>query len=142
MTDYDPDNIFGKILRGEMPCHRAFEDEAILVMMDVFPQSRGHTLIIPKTPSRNILDADPDALAKVARYLPRVARAVRTATKADGLRLMQFNEAPSGQTVFHLHFHLVPIYVDVALAHHAAGARADDAELAALAEAIGAQLAA
>lgn len=142
MTDYDPDNIFGKILRGEMPCHRAFEDEAILVMMDVFPQSRGHTLIIPKTPSRNILDADPDALAKVARYLPRVARAVRTATKADGLRLMQFNEAPSGQTVFHLHFHLVPIYVDVALAHHAAGARADDAELAALAEAIGAELAA
>lgn len=141
MIPYDRDNIFAKMTRGEIPCHRVFEDDTILVIMDIFPQSRGHTLVVPKAPSRNILDADPEALARVAKYLPPVARAVKAATKADGLRLMQFNEAASGQTVFHLHFHLVPIYVDVALAHHAAGARADDAELAALAKAIAAELA-
>lgn len=140
MSDYQPDNLFAKMLRGEIPCHRVFEDDTMLVIMDVFPQSRGHTLVIPKAPSRNILDADPEAMAKVARSLPALARAVKDATKADGLRLMQFNEAASGQTVFHLHFHLIPIYVDVSLGHHAAGKRADDGELAGLAKAIAAQL--
>jgi len=73
---YEPDNIFAKILRGEIPCHRVFEDETLLVMMDVFPQSRGHTLVIPKAASRNILDADAEAVARVARHLPRLGRAV------------------------------------------------------------------
>ena len=140
MTPYDPQNVFGKMLRGEIPAHKVFEDEAILVTMDIFPQSRGHILVIPKAASRNLLDADPAVLAKVATYLPRLSRALMAATKADGLRLMQANEAPSGQTVFHLHFHLIPIYEGVDLRGHAGGGRADDGELAALAKAIAAEL--
>jgi histidine triad (HIT) family protein len=140
MSAYDPDNIFAKVLRGEIPSHRVFEDDTILVMMDIFPQSRGHTLVIPKEPSRNMLDAEPEAVAKVARYLPGLSRAVMAATKADGLRLMQFNEAPSGQTVFHLHFHLIPVYAGLELGRHASAGRADDAELAALAKAIATEL--
>lgn len=142
MTDYDPQNIFGKILRGEMPCHKVFEDDTILVMMDVFPQSRGHMLVLPKAPSRNVLDADPKMLAAVASYLPRLGRALMDATGADGLRIMQFNEVPAGQTVFHLHFHLVPMYQGVEMGAHAGGGRADDPQLAELAGRIGARLAA
>ena len=100
---YDPSNIFGKILRGEIPAHKVYEDATALVMMDVFPQSRGHVLVVPKAASRNLLDADPAALAEVIPLVQRVAKAVKTATGADGIRLAQFNEAPAGQTVFHLH---------------------------------------
>lgn len=136
---YDPSNIFGKILRGEIPAHKVYEDDAALVMMDIFPQSRGHTLIIPKAPSRNLLDADPTALAAVMPLVQRVANAVKSATQADGIRLAQFNEAPAGQTVFHLHFHIIPVYEGTPLAAHAGG-KADDGELAALAKAIAAGL--
>lgn len=140
MTDYDPQNLFAKMVRGEIPCVKVFEDDTILVIMDIFPQSRGHTLVIPKAASRNLLDADPHALVEVARYLPRLARAVKAATRADGLRLVQFNEAPAGQTVFHLHFHLIPMYEGVELGRHAGGGRADEAELQELASAISSQL--
>jgi histidine triad (HIT) family protein len=140
VTAYDSSNIFAKMLRGEVPAHRVFEDGVVLVTMDIFPQSRGHMLVIPKAQSRNLLDADPAELAVVAPYLPRLSRALMTATKADGLRVMQFNEAPSGQTVFHLHFHLIPVYEGVELGRHAGGGRADDAELAVLAKAIAAEL--
>ena len=136
---YDPSNIFGKILRGEIPAHKVYEDDTALVMMDIFPQSRGHTLVIPKAPSRNLLDADPAALAAVVPLVQKVANAVKQATGADGIRLAQFNEAPAGQTVFHLHFHVIPVYEGVALGAHGDG-KADDAELAALASAIGAAL--
>ncbi|MBU1306961.1 MAG: HIT family protein [Alphaproteobacteria bacterium] len=136
---YDPSNIFAKILRGEIPAHKVFEDDTALVMMDLFPQSRGHTLVIPKSASRNLLDADPAALSAVMPLLQRVARALKAATGADGMRLAQFNEAPAGQTVFHLHFHLIPVYEGKALAPHAGG-KADDAELAELAKAIAAHL--
>lgn len=136
---YDPSNIFAKILKGEMPCHKIYEDEVALVMMDIFPQAKGHTLIIPKAESRNLLDADPAALSAVMPLVQRVAKAVVAATGADGLRLAQFNEAPAGQTVFHLHFHLIPAYDGVALGAHASG-RADDGELAALAKDIAAKL--
>lgn len=136
---YDPTNIFAKILKGELPCHKVYEDDMALVMMDIFPQSKGHTLVIPKAPSRNLLDADPAALSAVMPLVQRVARAVQAATGADGLRLAQFNEAPAGQTVFHLHFHLIPAYEGVALGAHASG-RADDAELAQLAADIAAAL--
>ena len=139
MTDYDSSNIFGRILRGEMPSIPVFEDETVLVAMDVFPQSRGHMLVIPKAPSRNLLDADPEMVAAVAARLPRLARAVKAATGADGVRLMQFNEAPAGQTVFHLHFHLIPVYAGIELDRHAGG-KADEAELRALAAAIAAAL--
>ena len=136
---YDPSNIFGKILRGEIPAHRVYEDATALVMMDIFPQSRGHTLIVPKAASRNLLDADPVALAAVIPLVQKVANAVKQATGADGIRLAQFNEAPAGQTVFHLHFHVIPVYEGVALGAHGGG-KADDADLAALARDIAAAL--
>ena len=140
MTGYDPQNIFAKILRGEIPSEKVYEDETILAMMDVFPQSRGHVLVLPKSASRNLLDADPGDVALVAAYLPKLARAVKAATKADGVRLMQFNEAAAGQTVFHLHFHLIPVYAGTEMGRHGATGQADPTELKALAEAIAAQL--
>lgn len=136
---YDPSNIFGKILRGELPAHKVHEDETAIVMMDLFPQSRGHTLIVPRAPSRNLLDADPDVLSALMPLVQRVAKAVKNATGADGLRLVQFNEAPAGQTVFHLHFHLIPIYEGVPLSAHGGG-KAEESELAELARAIAAAL--
>ena len=139
MTAYDPQNIFAKILRGEIPAHKVFEDENVLAMMDIFPQSKGHLLVIPKAPSRNLLDADPATLATAIPYVQRLAKAVQTALGADGVRVAQFNEAPAGQTVFHLHFHIIPIYVNAELAPHAGG-KADDADLAAQARAIAAAL--
>ena len=137
--NYDPSNIFAKILRGEIPAHKVYEDDNALVMMDIFPQSRGHTLVIPKANSRNLLDAEPAVLSAVFPLVQRVAQAVQRATNADGIRLAQFNEAPAGQTVFHLHFHIIPAYEGTALAPHAGG-KADDSELAELAKAISAEL--
>ena len=139
MTNYDDSNIFAKVLRGEIPSIKVFEDDTLLVMMDIFPQSRGHTLVIPKAPSRNLLDADPAVLAGVAQALPRFARAVKDAMSADGVRLVQYNEAPAGQTVFHLHFHLIPVYEGVELGRHGGGeADYDDlrAQAAAIAKAL------
>lgn len=136
---YDPSNIFGKILRGEIPAHKVYEDDVALVMMDLFPQSRGHTLIVPKAPSRNLLDADPATLAAIMPVVQKVANAVKAATGADGIRVVQFNETPAGQTVFHLHFHIIPVYEGVPLGAHGGG-KAEDGELAALAKDIAAAL--
>ena len=136
---YDPSNIFAKILRGEIPAHKVYEDDIALVMMDIFPQSRGHVLVIPKAASRNLLDADPAALSALMPLVQKVANAVKAATNADGIRLAQFNEAPAGQTVFHLHFHLIPVYEGTALGAHGGG-QADNDELAALAKEIAANL--
>jgi histidine triad (HIT) family protein len=141
MAAYDPENIFAKILSGAFPSHKVYEDDAVLAIMDVFPQSRGHTLVIPKAGSRNLLDADPAVLSAVMPTVQKLARAVMSATGADGLRLDQFNETPSGQTVFHLHFHLIPAYEGEAIGHHASGGRADDGELATLAKMIAEELA-
>jgi histidine triad (HIT) family protein len=138
-VNYDPSNIFAKILAGEIPSTKVFEDDVLLAIMDVFPQSRGHVLVIPKAASRNLLDADPAVVARVSGYLPRFARAVKAATGADGVRLAQFNEAPAGQTVFHLHFHLIPVYEGVELGRHGGG-QADSDELQELAAAISAHL--
>jgi histidine triad (HIT) family protein len=140
VTAYDPANIFGKIIRGEIPAHKVYEDADVLVMMDIFPQSKGHVLVIPKAESRNLLDADPAALARAIPQVQRVARAVNTALKPDGLRLVQYNEAPAGQSVFHLHFHIIPVYEGTELGRHGQG-RADDVELAQQAKAIAEALA-
>ena len=105
---YDPNNIFAKILRGEIPSHKVYEDADALVIMDAMPQSPGHTLIIPKAPSRNLLDADPTVLSRLAPLVQKIARAVKEAFMADGVTGVQFNEPASGQTVFHLHFHVIP----------------------------------
>jgi histidine triad (HIT) family protein len=118
MTEYDPNNIFGKILRGEVPCHRLHEDGETLAFMDVMPQSPGHALVIPKKASRNLLDADPVAFAPALAVVQKLARAIKTAMAADGIMIAQFNEAAAGQTVFHLHFHVIPRYVGQELRRH------------------------
>lgn len=129
MSAYDPTNIFARILAGDIPSHKVFEDDHVLSFMDVNPQSKGHTLVIPKTGSRNILDADPDVLAQTITRVQTIAKAVKEALNADGIRVVQFNEEVAGQSVFHLHFHVIPVYQGVALKPHT-GEMADNAELA------------
>ncbi|CAI9401279.1 hypothetical protein ANOBCDAF_00664 [Pleomorphomonas sp. T1.2MG-36] len=140
MTAYDADNIFAKILSGDIPSHKVYEDDDTLAFMDVMPQSDGHTLILPKTPSRNILDVDPEVLAKVIKVTQKIAKAAVKAFEADGAVVMQYNEAPAGQTVFHLHFHVVPRYLGVPLRPHT-GKMADGSLLAGQAEKLKAALA-
>lgn len=132
---YDSNNIFGKILRGEIPCHRVYEDDDTLAFMDVMPQSPGHLLVIPKTPSRNLLDADPVVLSRLMPVVQKLARAAKEAFDADGITIIQFNEPAAGQTVFHLHFHIIPRYEGQALKPHS-GQMEDNEVLAAHAEKI------
>ena len=108
MPAYDPQNVFAKILRGEMPCHKVYEDEKTFAFMDVMPRADGHVLVIPKNPARTILDAAPDDLCATYRTVQKVARAVKEAMQADGLTIQQFNERAGGQLVFHLHVHVLP----------------------------------
>jgi len=138
---YDANNIFAKILRGEIPCHKVYEDADAIVFMDVMPQSAGHTLVVPKAPSRNLLDADAAVLAKVIPLVQKVAVAAKSAFNADGISIAQFNEPAGGQTVFHLHFHIIPRYEGQALHIHARQME-DTAVLAANAEKLKAALAA
>src|SRR4051794_26994697 len=138
---YDEDNIFAKILRGEAPAAKVFEDDHVMAFMDVFPQGRGHTLVIPKhSHARNLLDAEPQVVGPLILGVQRVVRAVRAALNPDGIAVMQFNGAPSGQTVYHLHFHIIPRWEGQALRGHAGGGMADAAELKALAEQIAAKI--
>jgi histidine triad (HIT) family protein len=115
MTVYDNNNIFAKILRGEFPCHKVYEDEHTLAFLDIMPRAPGHTLVIPKAPARNILDINPDALAHVAIASQKIARAAMTAFRADGITLQQFSETAGGQVVFHLHVHVMPRHTGIAL---------------------------
>ena len=108
MPAYDDQNIFAKILRGEIPCFKVFEDEETFAFMDINPRSTGHCLVIPKTPCRNMLDASPAQLAACMATVNRLANACMKAFDADGISLMQFSEAAGGQEVFHLHFHIHP----------------------------------
>jgi histidine triad (HIT) family protein len=140
MTAYDDSNVFAKILRGELPSHKLYEDDATIAIMDVMPTADGHALVIPKTPSRNILDADPAVLARIIPVVQRLAKAVKAAFAADGVAVYQFNEPASGQSVFHLHFHIVPRFEGVPQKPH--GSKMEDqAVLAANAEKIRAALA-
>lgn len=139
---YEDSNIFAKILRGEMPCAKVFEDGEVFAFMDVFPQSRGHTLVIPKhSKARNLLEVEPQVLAPLILGVQRVTRAVRAALKPDGIVVTQFNGAASGQTIYHLHFHIIPRWEGVTMGRHASGGMADAAELKVLAEQIAAQIA-
>lgn len=115
MAAYDPDNIFAKILRGEIPATRVYEDDETLAFMDIMPRSDGHLLVIPKTPCRNLLDASPAQLAAVTATVQKLANAVVKAFDADGVTVQQFNEAAGGQEVFHLHFHVLPRQEGVAM---------------------------
>jgi histidine triad (HIT) family protein len=112
---YDVNNIFAKILRGEMACVRVFEDDVALAFMDIMPRTPGHTLVVPKTPARNLLDIAPEALARFMPAVQRTAVAAKRALAADGISLMQYSETAGGQLVFHLHFHVLPRWAGVAL---------------------------
>ena len=127
---YDPNNIFARILRGEIPCHRVYEDDNTLAFMDIMPQADGHTLVVPKTPGENIFDLPAEALAAAIRTTQIVAAAVREAFNPPGLMIAQLNGAPAGQSVFHLHFHIVPRYEGKELRMHA-GETADSEVLSA-----------
>ncbi len=138
---YDSSNIFAKILRGELPSARVFEDSHVYAFMDVFPQARGHTLVIPKhSVARNLLEEDPQILGALFQGVQRVTRAVRAALKPDGIVVTQFNGGPAGQTVYHLHVHIIPRWEGQALGRHGAGGMADPTELRALADQIAAQI--
>lgn len=125
-TQYDSDNIFAKITRGEMPSVKILETDKILAFMDVFPQSKGHCLVIHKNSEAvNFLDVDQEALSDIMAATQKVARAVNDGLKPDGIRILQFSGARAGQTVFHLHFHVLPVYEGVVVAAHASGKPAD-----------------
>ena len=115
MSAYDSNNIFAKILRGELPCYKVYENDHVLAFLDIMPRCPGHTLVIPKAPARNILDISADDFAHVARVAHKIARAAMTAFKADGITLQQFNEPAGGQVVFHLHMHVMPRHNGTAL---------------------------
>jgi len=108
MPSYDPSNIFAKILRGELPCHRVYEDDKTLAFLDIMPRAPGHTLVLPKTPARNLLDIDPADLAHVMQVAQKIATAAMKVFDADGITVQQFNESAGGQVVFHLHVHVIP----------------------------------
>jgi histidine triad (HIT) family protein len=115
---YDSSNVFAKILRGELPATRVYEDEGALAFMDIMPRADGHVLVIPKEPARTLLDATPEGLAHLIGAVQRVARAVKEALGADGITIQQFNEPAGGQVVFHLHFHVIPRWDGVAMRPH------------------------
>jgi histidine triad (HIT) family protein len=135
MTPYDQNNIFARILRGEIPCHKVYEDEATLAFMDVMPQAKGHALVVPKRPSRNLLDVGSEDLCAVMKTAQKIARAARKAFNSEGVLIMQFNEEAAGQTVFHFHVHIIPRNAGEPLKQHARQ-MADPAELAELAKKI------
>jgi histidine triad (HIT) family protein len=108
MPSYDSNNIFAKILRGELPCHKVYEDDNALAFLDIMPRAPGHTLVLPKAPARNLLDVAPADLAHVMQVAQKVARATIKVFGADGITIQQFNESAGGQVVFHLHVHVIP----------------------------------
>ena len=137
---YDDANIFARIVRGEIPCAKVYEDEKVMAFMDAFPQTRGHTLVVHKhSRARNLLDIEPEALCELMTGVQKIARAVRAALKPDGIVVTQFNGAPAGQTIFHLHVHILPRWEADALGAHGRG-QAEAGELQRLAREIGAAI--
>jgi len=134
---YDPDNVFAKILRGDLPCVKVWEDDRVLAFMDVFPQSEGHVLIISKvSTARNVLEVEPEVMAELAEAVRRTARAAARALSPDGVKIMQYNGEAGGQTVFHLHFHVIPRWADRPMQGHGHAPMAETATLRALADRI------
>lgn len=136
---YDSENIFAKILRGEIPCEKLYEDDDTFVFMDIMPRADGHCLVIPKGPARNMLDATPEQLTAVIATTQKMSHAVMKAFDAGGVTIQQFNEPAGGQEVYHLHFHVLPRHEGVAV--RAPGQMEDREVLAANAEKIRAALA-
>jgi len=115
MAAYDPQNIFAKILRGELPCHKVYEDDKVFAFLDIMPRAPGHTLVLPKAAARNLLDVEADDLAAVAKAAQKIAKAAMRVFSADGITIQQFNEGAGGQVVFHLHVHVIPRKEGIAL---------------------------
>ena len=115
MASYDSKNLFAKILRGDLPSHKVYEDDRAFAFLDIMPRSPGHTLVIPKAPARNILDVSPDDLAHVMEVAQKIAKASVEVFAADGVTIQQFNESAGGQVVFHLHVHVIPRKIGVAM---------------------------
>src|SRR5213596_2853088 len=128
MPAYDPNNIFAKVLRGELPCYKIYEDDKALAFLDIMPRASGHALVLPKAPARNILDASPDDLAHVMKVAQKIAKASVEVFGADGVTIQQFNESAGGQVVFHLHVHVIPRHEGVAMKPPAT-VKADPSEL-------------
>lgn len=118
---YNDQNIFAKILRGEMPCVKVFEDDKTLAFMDVMPEAEGHVLVVPKEGAQDILDLSAEGLTAMMATVQRVAKAVDKALAPDGIQLKQYNRAPAGQSIFHVHFHILPRWEGVSLAPHGRG---------------------
>ncbi len=138
---YEDGNIFAKILRGEIPSVKVFEDGETLALMDAFPQTRGHVLVISKiSRARNLLDVESEALSAVMATVQRVARGVKTALRPDGILISQFNGSAAGQTIFHLHVHILPRWAGLEMGRHGQGGMADPAELAQMAKKIAAEI--
>ena len=138
---YDENNLFAKILRGEVPAVKVYEDDTVLAFMDIFPQARGHLLVVPKNvKARNFLELPDTKVAPLMWHVQRLTRAVDKALKPDGITVTQFNGEDAGQTIFHLHFHIIPRYAGVRLAGHGHGNRADIPELQKIAAEIAAAL--
>lgn len=135
---YDSENIFAKILRGEVPAYKVYEDEIALAFLDIMPRTAGHTLVIPKRPARGLLDIELENLAQLIKRVQHVAKAAVAAFSADGLTLQQFNESAGGQVIFHIHFHILPRFEGVAL--RPPGTMGDPEKLKANAEKIKAAL--
>lgn len=138
-AEYAANNIFAKILSGDIPCAKVYEDARILSFMDAFPQSKGHTLVIPKVKACNLFDISSENLQNLIHHTQRIGRAVRDALTPDGIRVVQYNGEAAGQTVFHIHFHIIPIKT-TPLRNHATGEMADMADLLDTAERIKAKL--
>lgn len=136
---YDPDNIFAKILRDEIPCIKVYEDEMTLAFMDIMPQAEGHTLVIPKTEAQDLFDLEPDMASALIRTTQKVAKAVKKALKPKGVMLAQLNGAAAGQSVFHVHFHIIPRQGGIDLTLHARD-QADMSKIQEIAEKIKAAL--
>ena len=115
MPAYDPNNIFAKILRGEFPCHKIYENDKVLAFLDIMPRAPGHALVLPKASARNILDVPPDDLAEVMKVAQKIAKVSVDKFGADGVTIQQFNESAGGQVVFHLHVHVIPRKDGIAL---------------------------
>ena len=115
MPAYDANNLFAKILRGELPCYKVYEDDKTLAFLDIMPRAPGHVLVLPKAPARNILDISPDDLAHVMKIAQKIAKVSVETFGADGITIQQFNESAGGQVVFHLHVHVIPRKTGVAM---------------------------
>ena len=138
---YDSSNIFARILRGEIPSVKVYEDGEVLAFMDIFPQTRGHVLVVPKNVrARNFLELPANRVAPLMERVHRLTIATEKALQPDGVTVMQFNGEDAGQTIFHLHFHIIPRYAGQRLAGHSHGQKADIAELEAIAKEIAAAL--